>query len=94
MIPNPEPEVGVTVIGEVMPLGTAVGTVSGADGGAVGGPTGVVGTELFTPLGPTTPSEATSPLGCWGVGSKDIQPARGPRYTCGHACASAPRTVT
>ncbi len=76
--------------------GTVAGTVSGVVGGvAVVGvfPGGGV-CVLVTPLGPMTPSGATSPRGCWGVGSKDTQPARGPRYTCGHACASAPRTVT
>ena len=99
-IPKPEPEAGVAVLDEAAfdPLGagTVVGTLNGAvgDGAVVGEPEGPVGTVLVTPLGPTTPSGASSPLGSWGVGSKDTQPARGPRYTCGHACASAPRTVT
>ena len=98
-IPAPSPARALERATDVLdPLGagTVVGTVSGAVGGGavVWEPTPVLGVVVFTPPGPTTPSAATSPRGCCGVGSNETQPARWPRYTCGHACASAPRTVT
>src|ERR1700677_4089740 len=106
---DPNPELDVFVVGErplpdSLGIGTVVGSVVGSVVGTASGAVGsgpvvceageVVGVEVLTPLGPTTPSGATSPRGCCGVGSKDTQPARGPRYTWGHACASAPRMVT
>jgi hypothetical protein len=82
-IPKPEPEAGVAVLDEAAfdpgEAGSVVGTLNVGDGAVVGEPEGPVGTVLVTPLGPTTPSGASSPLGSWGVGSKDTQPARGPR---------------
>src|SRR5579875_3019526 len=60
----------------------------------VGGLSGVGCPEAWGPTeGSSTPRAADEAPGVVGVGSTETHPAPGPRYTSGHAWASAPVTV-